>query len=233
MVLLLAGATSTLIAGQIAVARRLPILAVDEFGGSAGKIWRQLAQASPHKTALTWGNHSVNEFVKQLKGQCDQVAIARANKQNCELILARILSRRNQSAYAAVALITMLFALALGTVFVKTTYAYTGIMLFGLVAAGAVGAAVRTILAEPGSADPRTSVLLGCIAGVIVGLAYLIPQWVASSGPLSTEPVAITPADKIQFVSSVLIAVSAGVGFDTIFNRLSKQTESFPVAPPG
>jgi len=32
-VVLLAGATSTLIAGQIAFARRLPILAVDEFGG--------------------------------------------------------------------------------------------------------------------------------------------------------------------------------------------------------
>jgi hypothetical protein len=44
-VLLLGGATSTLIAGQIAVARRLPILAVDEFAGSAAKIWNQLAQA--------------------------------------------------------------------------------------------------------------------------------------------------------------------------------------------
>jgi hypothetical protein len=35
-VLLLGGATSTLIAGQIAIARRLPILAIDGFGGSAG-----------------------------------------------------------------------------------------------------------------------------------------------------------------------------------------------------
>jgi hypothetical protein len=51
-VLLLGGATSTLIAGQVALARRLPILAVDEFGGSAAKIWNHLAQASPEKLFL-------------------------------------------------------------------------------------------------------------------------------------------------------------------------------------
>jgi len=38
-VLLVAGANSTFIAGQIAVARRLPILAVDAFDGAAAKIW--------------------------------------------------------------------------------------------------------------------------------------------------------------------------------------------------
>src|SRR5213078_1320761 len=42
-VLLMAGATSTLIAGQIAVARRLPVLAIDKFGGSAEVIRRELA----------------------------------------------------------------------------------------------------------------------------------------------------------------------------------------------
>jgi len=42
-VLLLAGARSTLIAGQIAVARGLPVLPVDSFGGAARKIWQELA----------------------------------------------------------------------------------------------------------------------------------------------------------------------------------------------
>jgi len=102
-VLLLSGATSTLIAGQIAVARRLPILAVDEFGGSAGKIWSQLAQASPGKTRLSWGTRPINEFVSELKEQCNQAAIARANKLSRELVLARILSRRNQATYATAA----------------------------------------------------------------------------------------------------------------------------------
>jgi hypothetical protein len=54
-VLLVAGATSTLIAGQIAVARRLPILAVDAFDGAAAKIWEQLAHASDRQL-YGWGS---------------------------------------------------------------------------------------------------------------------------------------------------------------------------------
>ena len=53
-VLLLSGAKSTLIAGQIAFARKLPILAVDKFGGSARKIWRQLAQTSSGRNLPSW-----------------------------------------------------------------------------------------------------------------------------------------------------------------------------------
>ena len=45
-VLLMAGGRSTLIAGQVAVARKLPILAIDHFEGSAREIWKELAEAS-------------------------------------------------------------------------------------------------------------------------------------------------------------------------------------------
>jgi hypothetical protein len=229
-VLLLAGATSTLIAGQIAVARRLPILAVDEFDGSAAKVWSQLAHASADKSRESWGTRPVSEFVDRLGEQCREAASVRADRRNREFLLARILSKRTQGIYAAVALVALLCALALGTVFTTAANGYTGVILFGLVAGGAVGAAVRTILAEPGSADPRISVLLGCIAGLVVGLAYLVPQWVAALG--QSEPVLVPANNKIQFVSAVLVAISAGVGFDTIFNRLRKQTDDLAVAPP-
>jgi hypothetical protein len=39
----MAGDRSTRIAGQIAVARPLPVLAIDKFGGSAAVIYRELA----------------------------------------------------------------------------------------------------------------------------------------------------------------------------------------------
>ncbi len=42
-VLLMAGARSTLIAGQIALGRPLPVLAVDQFDGAAGVIRTELA----------------------------------------------------------------------------------------------------------------------------------------------------------------------------------------------
>lgn len=56
-VLLLCGGTSTLIAGQIAMARRPPIMAIDEFGGSAAEIWHQMAQAAPTKV-YSWGSQT-------------------------------------------------------------------------------------------------------------------------------------------------------------------------------
>ena len=43
-VLLLGGQRSTLIAGQIALARKLPILAIDKYGGSAALIRTELAK---------------------------------------------------------------------------------------------------------------------------------------------------------------------------------------------
>jgi hypothetical protein len=69
-VLLVAGGKSTLIAGQIAVARRLPIMAVDEFGGAATEIWRQLAQAAPDTKHFRWGTRPPSYFVQELKDAC-------------------------------------------------------------------------------------------------------------------------------------------------------------------
>jgi hypothetical protein len=99
-VLLLGGATSTLIAGQIAVARRLPILAVDEYGGSAAKIWNQLAQASPEKNHYSWGQRSAAAFLEQLKNECGAVAARRKEAQRREGLLATITARRQQTVYA-------------------------------------------------------------------------------------------------------------------------------------
>lgn len=231
-VVLLAGADSTMIAGQIAVARRLPILAIDTFGGSAAKVWRQLAQASAGKQRDSWGTRTPAELVARLLEDCRAAAGARAEEQRARTLLAGILEKRNQAAYAVVAAALLLATLVLGTAAVTSPAIYTMVILGGLVSAGAVGASVRTILAEQGTADPRTSLVLGGIAGLIVGLAYLIPQWIGAPGPLTPGGTTISATDRIQFVSSAIVAVSAGIGFDTIFNRLRRQAESASIAPP-
>lgn len=69
-VLLMAGARSTLIAGQIALARPLPTLAVDTFDGSGGIIRTELAMGdSGYPSAAT---HSVTEMVAWLRNKCKQ-----------------------------------------------------------------------------------------------------------------------------------------------------------------
>jgi hypothetical protein len=231
-VLLLGGATSTLIAGQIAVARHLPILAVDEFGGSAAKIWNQIAQASSDSIHYSWGTRAPAAFVAQLKDECAAVAARRQEARRRERVFAAITSQRQQTVYATGAFVFLLVMLFLGMVFTPFPSAYPFILLAGLISAGATGALVRAVLWGPRENDPQASLLLGSVAGFVVGLAYLIPQWVGAPGVLAPKGDTISANDKIQFASAVLVAVSAGVGFDTVFSRLQKQAQDVPVGPP-
>jgi hypothetical protein len=98
--------------------------------------------------------------------------------------------------------------------------------------AGATGALVRAVLWGPEENDPRISLLLGSIAGFVVGLAYLIPQWIGAPGVLAPKVDSVSATDKIQLASAVLVALSAGVGFDTVFSRLQKQAQDASIGPP-
>jgi hypothetical protein len=229
-VLLVSGADSTLIAGQIALARKLPILAVNAFGGSAAKIWRQLAYASPK--LRSWGSQAVEEFVEQLKKDCEAAVERKAENRRRDEIVKRLNSQNSKAFYAAPAFILLLVTLFFGMVYTPIVSAYPIVMFGGLIAAGATGALVRSILSPSTETDPRTSLLLGGIAGFVVGLAYLIPQWVGAPGVLDVKATAVTWTDKIQFASAVLVAISAGVGFDTVFTRLQKQAQDAAIGPP-
>jgi hypothetical protein len=230
-VLLLGGATSTLIAGQIAVARRLPILAIDAFGGSAAKIWSQLAQASPDKKHQSWGKLSAKDFVQQLKTECMARAAVNKERLRRENLFSEIVVRRQQTAFAASAFGLLLATLFLGMVYTPFPSWYPIVMFFGLIFAGATGALIRLVLWGTAESDPWVSFLLGSVAGFVVGLAYLIPQWVGAPGVLEPSADIVGATDKIQFASAILVAVSAGVGFDTVFNRLQKQAQEIRVGP--
>ena len=232
-VLLLAGAASTLIAGQIAIARRLPILAVDRFGGAATKIWKQQAQASPEDHHHSWEGRDSAAFVKQLKKECAEASEQRKEVYARELLLSAIASQRNQTVYGAGTFAFLVGSLFAGMVYTPYPAAYPMIVFAGLISAGATGALLRAILSGLVERHPRTSLLLGSVAGFVVGLAYLIPQWVGAPGVLSPTVDSVSATDKIQFASAVLVAVSAGVGFDTVFNRLQKQAQDAVIRPPG
>jgi len=231
-VLLLGGGTSTLIAGQIAVARRLPILAVDEFGGSAAKIWNQLAQASLDKDFDSWGTRPAAAFAEQLKKECAAVAARRREERRREQMFATITAQRQQTVYAAGAFVLLLATLFFGMVYTPSPSAYPFIMFAGLISAGGTGALARLIFRGPVENDSRTSLLLGSITGFVVGLAYLIPQWVGAPGVLAPKADTVLATDKIQFASAVLVAISAGVGFDAVFSRLQKEAQNVAVGPP-
>jgi hypothetical protein len=88
---------------------------------------------------------------------------------------------------------------------------------------------VRAIRWGPAENDPRLSLFFGAVAGFFVGLAYLIPQLFGAPDVLKAAAEGVTPANKIQFLSAVLIAFSAGIGFDAVFDRFKAQAKSLAV----
>lgn len=95
-----------------------------------------------------------------------------------------------------------------------------------------MGALIRSVIWGAEETAPLTSLILGGVAGFVAGLAYLVPQYVGKYGVLDPAATKVEATDKIQFVSAVLVAISAGVGFDTVFTRLKKQAEDQPVNAP-
>jgi hypothetical protein len=110
--LLMAGARSTLIAGQIAMARPLPILAVDEFDGSAGVIRTELAISTrDYPSAAT---HSITEMVTWLKIKCDAQAEQRAQTRLRESSYHKGISQTQKVLWAAGAFLALLLTFFFG-----------------------------------------------------------------------------------------------------------------------
>jgi hypothetical protein len=230
-VLLMAGARSTLIAGQIAVARLLPVLAIDKFDGSAGIIRTELAfVANDYPSSTT---HSTAQLVTWLKAKCETRAEQRARVRDMERKYLKVTSQRGKTFWAGGAFVVLLATVFYGLAKAPEPGLYPFLTFIGLIAAGATGALVRLVFWGAEEITPITSLLLGGFAGFVVGVAYLIPQWVGAPGVLAPSATVVQATDKIQFVSAVLVAISAGVGFDTIFARLKGQAEDLAIGPSG
>ena len=230
-VLLMAGATSTLIAGQIALARPLPVLAIDKFDGSAGVIRTELARSSADYPSST--THTPTQSVTWLRNMCLERAKQREEARQRERTYLKVTSQRKKTIWAACAFVALLVAVFFGLARAPAPGNYSFLMFAGLIAAGATGALIRSVIWGAEETAPITSLLLGGVAGFVVGMAYLIPQWIGAPGVLATKATVVEATDKIQFVSAVLVAISAGVGFDTVFTRLKKQAEDQPISAPG
>lgn len=226
-VLLMAGARSTLIAGQIAVGRPLPVLAIDKFDGSAGVIRTELATVV--KDYPSSATHSITQAVTWLRNKCEERAKQRMEARLREIKYLKVTSQRKKTAWAAGAFAALLIAFFFGMALVPSPRYYSFLIFAGLIAAGATGALSRAVFWGSEETPPSSSLLLGGVAGFVVGLAYLVPQWVGAHGVLEPSATGVAATDKIQFVSAALVAISAGVGFDTIFTRLKKQAEDQPI----
>lgn len=229
-VLLMAGKRSTMIAGQVVLGRGLPVLAIDRFEESAKKIRTELAIR--FKDYPSCSTKKPDELIKWLKQECITQSNLRQQSQQYDVIGKRIMSQSRSGLWAGAAALVFLITLVYGLSQSPDPGTYPGLMFFGLMAAGASGALVRAVIWSEGKNSNLTSFILGGFAGIIVGLAYLIPQWVGAPGVLESSATIVEATDKIQFGAAMLVAVSAGVGFDTVFTRLMNEANTVPIQPP-
>ncbi len=227
-VVLMADKRSVLIAGQIVVARRLPTLALNNFDGSASIIWRELSQTITGYPSTT--SSTPAELVAWLKGECAARALERQRAAEREAEYARLTAPTVSTWLTAVAGALLLVILVLGVSRSPSIDSYATLMFVGLVVAGATGALARTLMWGRSTAV-TTSLLLGGLAGLLVGIAYLVPQLIGAPGVFSPNATAVAATDKIQFVSALITGFSAGIGFDTVFNRLKERAIDLPIQP--
>lgn len=227
-VILMAGNRAVLTAGQIVIARQLPTLALNNFDGSASIIWRELSQTTAGYPTATTSQPPV--LVEWLRKQVDARVLGQQRATMREAEYDRLTASNLPTWLTGITGLMLLVILALGIQLKPSVETYALLMFGGLVVAGATGALARTLMWGRTSAV-ATSLLLGGLAGLLVGIAYLIPQLIGAPGVFNPAAKDVTAPDKIQFISAIVAGFSAGIGFDTVFNRIKEGAKDLPIKP--
>ena len=226
--LLMAGGQSTLNAGQVAVGRELPLLAIDKYSGSARILRSELATRIDGYPSSQ--NSTSSQLVAWLRGQHLKEAERLQRDRDREREFMRIKSQSRGAAWFAIALIALLAMLGLGLLGAGNPRWFLITMGGALLSAGATGALVRGLTTTTLTLEPKLASMLGLAAGLVVGIAYLIPQLIGAPQLLEPDASVVRAQDKIQFLSVALVAFTAGIGFDVIFRRMLQEAEKVPVS---
>jgi hypothetical protein len=218
-VVLMGGGQSTLVTGVIAIAMRLPVLAVAAFGGNARKVWQRLStqtgQSESDIAAMgkPWEDGSAVRLVQALDRQREE----RASQARTAARRERTERRRAQSSLAAAA--ALLLAATAGLILSWGWRAGPSgaIALLALVPvlAAAGGALIRTSL-DVGRDWARAGVLGGA-AGLITGLLYVASQLVGAPDVLDAGQ---TEAVRRLLFFVLPIGFVAGLTFDAVYAKL-------------
>ena len=211
-VVLLGGGKSTLIAGQIAIGARVPLMALGAFGGAAETVWK----------TLTVGVDLPERTESDLMG-------VYSGKGWASSVVASLLAqarRRGTIQPRAVQVVAMaaaaLVAAALAGVALVWSAGFPGWCLcFAPFAAGAAGAGTRTAFEHRGQGKQLgcsilVALSLGAVAGGMTGLLFAGSQMAASTAT------GVAVAEQ----AGHLVPIATGVGFvgglamDKVFRRL-------------
>lgn len=200
---LIGGSRSSLIAGVLALAYRIPIISLQHYGGSGEKIWKAMSHGrgiASKEEANIMAQRGDPEVVREWVGLLESQTQARYKE-------AEVKSGSRWAFIAALLAVTWMLALPIGYNFPKSNY-FIYLLFLAPMAAGASGATVRMLLPDGGTPTARTTAL-GMTAGGIAGVLYVISHLLGK-----TEP------GFPLLVIAVIFGFIAGLGFDVVFKKL-------------
>lgn len=211
---LIGGAMSTAIAGQVAIGARVPVLALLKTGGSADTVWRTIAPGIDLPSG--------NEHARMADDPGEAVA--------ARWVEALVTQRRRRYAvetgpivwHAVVAAVLFVLALAAGFgshLLPGLDPALAKAMLFSSTAmAGVAGAAIRMVFERRYGSGPLVppsmaiTAALGMMAGALAGMLYVVAQ----PGDIKVDGDA-----GLRLVSLItVVATVGGLTAEAVFRKL-------------
>ncbi|MGH9278333.1 MAG: hypothetical protein ACRD12_09530 [Acidimicrobiales bacterium] len=223
--LIVGGGHSSYLAGLVCLGRRIPLLALGTFGGSAHRVLDAMVQSGtplrPEDFEVLarpdWSPSSAQALVASISTQ--KTCLDKEREEVRQELRTR---RRSQSAAVALGLFvvaSLLVPLAL-VVGDANTFPELALLFVAPLVAGASGGTIRTLL--PRTTDVEISTLgsaaLGAVAGGITGLLYLTAQLTSSSETTLGDLTARQYQTFVLF--SVAFGFVAGLALDSVYQKL-------------
>lgn len=208
------GARSTLITGVLALSYRIPIVALQAFGGSSEKIWKALSAgrglATKEETNAMARKGDDAEIIGQWIDSLESQWEARRKEMHRT-------SGARWAVTAGALVLAWLLTLPFGFWLLRSSastqneesHAFIFLLFLAPMLAGASGATMRMLI--PAASTPTIkSTVLGMAAGAISGLLYVLSHLLANPKPYNF----------VILVIAVVFGFIAGLTFDAVFKKL-------------
>lgn len=212
--ILIGGARSTLIAGQVAIGARIPVLALMRTGGAAATVWRTIAPGVDLPNA---NEHArMADDPKAGSGTRWMSVLAGQRRRRYAVETGPI---KAHAIWAAVAFVVALVLAFWGLLLPAPKPSWSLLPLFAsTLLAGVAGAAIRMVFERRYGSGPlvppsmAVTVALGLMAGALAGMLYVVAQ----PGPLKIEDDA-----GLRLVALVtVVATIGGLTAEAVFRKL-------------
>ena len=215
-VVLIGGGNTTLIAGQVAIGARIPVLPLLRSGGAAATVWQTISPGvdlpvgpETARMADEPSESAAERWVDVLESQSKRRYAVESGPIVRHAVIASIL-------FVMALLCAFGGQLILGT----PSKAWPIAMLFlGTLFAGVAGAAVRMVFERRYGSGPlvppsmAVTIALGLMAGALAGMLYIVAQ----PGEINVTP----DTAGLRLVSLVLVVASVGgLTAEAIFRKL-------------